>query len=52
VAGEREVLAERMPDEAIVGEDASQVRMPLEHDAVEIERFALEPVRGRPHLDQ
>src|ERR1700739_4631345 len=37
VAAQREVLAEGMPDEAIVGEDAAQVRMAAEENAVEIE---------------
>src|SRR5882724_13601121 len=30
VAGEREVLAEWMPDETVVGEDAAQVRVAVE----------------------
>src|SRR5690606_8658965 len=30
VAADREVLAERMPDETVVGEDATQIGMPLE----------------------
>src|SRR5262245_5371609 len=48
VAREREVLAEGMPDEPVVREDASQVRMPAEQDAVEVEGLALVPVRRRP----
>src|SRR6185312_13165816 len=51
MARQREVLAERMADEAVVGEDAPQVRMPLEHDAEKVERLALEPVHPGPHLD-
>src|ERR1044072_7876758 len=33
IAGEREVLAERMPLEPVVGQDAAQVRVALEEDA-------------------
>ena len=51
VADQREVLAERMTDEAVVGEDAAQIRMTLEQDAVQVERFALVPVGGRPDVD-
>src|SRR5262245_18657329 len=35
VADQREILAERMTDETVVGQDATQVRMALEHDPVE-----------------
>src|SRR5262249_52784208 len=49
VAGEREVLAERVADEAVVREDAAQVRMAAEQDAEEVERLALEPVCATPH---
>src|SRR5689334_14870393 len=42
VAGQREVLAERVADEAVVSEDAAQVRVAVEQDAVEVEGFALE----------
>ena len=51
VTGDRKVLAERVADEAVVGQEAAQVRVPGEDDAVEIERLALEPVRRRPHVD-
>src|SRR5262245_44451437 len=37
VADERKVLAERMPDEAVIREDAAQIRVSLEQDAEEIE---------------
>src|SRR4029077_13889132 len=52
MARQREVLAERMADEAVIGEDAAQVRMPVEHDAEEVERLALEPVHPWPYLDE
>ena len=51
VADQREVLAERMTDEAVVGQDPAQVRMPIEQDAEQVERFALEPIGGCPHVD-
>src|SRR6478736_4160434 len=46
IAHQREVLAEWMPDEAVVSEDAAQVRMAVEHDAEQVEGLALEPVGG------
>jgi hypothetical protein len=49
IAAEREVLAKRMPDEAVVGEQAPQVRMPLEQDAEQVEGLALEPVGAVPY---
>src|SRR5215469_676492 len=51
-AGERKILAERMPLEAVVGEQAAQVRMTGEHHAVKIVDFALEPVGSGKHIDQ
>src|SRR5579863_2401470 len=52
VAGEREVLAERMAHETVVGEYAAQVRMPVEQDAEHVEGLALEPVGGGPDARQ
>src|SRR5574343_1538707 len=49
VTGNREVLAERMADEAIVGQYATQVVVSDEGNTVGIECFALEPVGTRPH---
>src|SRR5437762_2098400 len=46
------VLAQRVPDELGVHEDAAQIGVPLEAHAVEIVGLALEPVRARPHGDQ
>src|SRR5437588_4089472 len=43
-SGEREVLAQRIALEAIVGEDATHVRVADEQHAVEVVRLALEPV--------
>jgi hypothetical protein len=48
IAGEREVLAERMALEAIVGEDAAQVRVAGKDHAVHVEHFAFEPAGDRP----
>ena len=36
-----------MAAKAVVGEDAAQIRMTGEQDAVHVERFALEPVGAR-----
>src|SRR3990172_8035485 len=49
MARHREVLAEGMTDKAVVGKDASKVRVPGKHDSEQIERFALVPSRARPH---
>jgi hypothetical protein len=50
VARHREVLAQRMADEAVVGQDAAQVDMALEDDAEHVEGLALEPVGRRPQV--
>src|SRR6187455_972 len=50
VADQREVLAEWMADEPIVGEQPTQVRMATEQDSVKIERLALEPIGGAPDV--
>src|SRR5271163_4426195 len=42
------VFAQRMADEFVVEIDAAKVGMAIEADAIEIERFALEPVGARP----
>ena len=44
MAGDGKILAERMADETVVGQDAAQVLVTVEHDAVEVEGFALIPV--------
>src|SRR3984957_10430670 len=48
VAAEWEVLAERMPDEAVVGQDAAQARVTAEQNPAQVESLALEPVGARP----
>ncbi len=37
-----------MPDEAVVGEQAAQVRVALEQDAEHVEGLALEPIDAGP----
>ena len=49
IAGQREVLAQRMALEAVVGEDAAQVRMVGEEHAVEVPGLALEPAGRAEH---
>ena len=39
-----------MADEAVVGEDAAQIRVAAEQDAEQVEGLALEPVGARPDL--
>src|SRR5579862_586871 len=50
VADQRKILAERVADESIVGEQAPQIRMASEQDAVQVKGFALEPVGAGPDL--
>ena len=52
--GHREVLAQRVTVEAVVGQKAPQIRMGIEHHAEQIVDLALEPVStgidgGRAH---
>src|SRR5574343_794835 len=49
VTGNREILAERVADEAIVGQYATQVVVSDEGNTVKIEGLTLEPVSTRPH---
>ncbi len=44
------VLAQRMPLEGLVGEDAAQVRVAVEQEPEHVVGLALEPVGGLPHL--
>src|SRR5574340_1249241 len=52
IAGYREVLAEGMADETVIREDATQIVVAGEQDAVQIERLALVPIDRRPHIDE
>ena len=40
---QREILAQRVTIEAVIGEDTAQIRVTFEHDAVHIPHFALAP---------
>ena len=44
MAGHGEIFAERVADKAVVGQDAAQIGVFVEDDAVHIEGFALVPV--------
>ena len=48
VALQRKVLAERMPDKTIVGQDASQVWMSVENDAEQVKRLPFPASWRRP----
>src|SRR3989338_6919588 len=50
VAGQREILAERIADKAIVSQDAAQVGMSGKYDAIQIEGLALVPVGAWPDV--
>ncbi len=50
-AGEREILAQRMALEAVVGEQPAHVGMIGEHHAVEVPGLALEPLGAGKHRD-
>src|SRR3989338_4241544 len=50
MAGQREILAERIAGEAIIGQDAAQVWMSGKHNAVKVEGFALIPVCAWPDV--
>ena len=50
-ARQGEVLAQGVTLEAVIGEDAAQVRVAGEQDPVEVVGLALEPVGGREHVD-
>ena len=46
------VLAQRVPDELGVHQDAPEIRVAPEGDAHHVERLALEPVGAPPHGDE
>src|SRR3954453_19292575 len=50
-ARERKILPQRKAFEAVIGENAAQVRVAGEQHAVQIVGLALEPVRGRKQAD-
>ena len=48
VAFQREILAERVSAETVIGEDAAQVGMVVEQDAEQVEGFPFKPVGAGP----
>src|SRR3990172_3671110 len=46
-AGEREVLAQGMALKAVIGEEAAEIRVACEQDAVKVVSLPLEPVGRR-----
>src|ERR1035437_6517291 len=52
MARNREILAKRMADKTVVGQNATQIGMAFEHDTKQIESFALKPVGRAPELAQ
>ena len=48
VALQRKILAERVSLETVVGQDASQVGMSVEHDAEQVKGLPFEPVGAGP----
>ena len=48
-AGQREVLAQRMAFEPVIGEDAAEIGVVGEQDAIQIPGLALEPVGRAEH---
>src|SRR3990167_2408740 len=48
VARDREILAERMAHEAVVGQDTAQIVMAFKDDAKQVKRLAFKPVCGVP----
>src|ERR1700722_13386062 len=52
IADEREVLAKRMADEAVVGEDAAQIRMTAKQYPKQIKGLTLKPVGAGPDAGQ
>src|SRR6266550_1890337 len=52
LAADRVVLAQRVALPVVVHEDAALVRVAVEAEAHEVERFALVPIRSRPDADE
>src|SRR6516165_1989141 len=49
--GQREILAQRMALEAVIGEDPTQIGMARKYDAIEGVSLALIPIGTRKHFD-
>ena len=52
IAGQREILAQRMTLEAVIGQDAAQIGLAGEDDAEQVPGLALPPRRARPDAVQ
>src|SRR5258708_23862561 len=50
VARQREILAKGMADEAVVGQQAAQVRMSLEENAKQVEGLTFKPISADPNI--
>src|SRR5574343_652231 len=48
IARNREILAERVPNEAVIGQDTTQIVVTHKSDTVQVESLSLEPVGIRP----
>ena len=48
----REIFAERVANETVVGQDSTQVVVTFEHNAKQVEGFALEPAHRAPNAGQ
>ena len=49
---QRKILAKRMADESIVGQDAPQIGMTVEHDPEQVKGLTLVPIGVRPDAGQ
>ena len=49
VAFQREILAERVSHETVIGQDAPQVGMSVKQDPVQVKGFPFEPVGAGPY---
>src|SRR6185369_10464460 len=48
VAGNRKIFAERVTDESVIRQNAAQIRVAIEDDAVQVEGLSLIPIGTRP----
>ena len=49
MAGQREILAKRMPLKTIIGQKAAQIRMAGKENAEHVPNFAFSPIRRHEH---
>ena len=48
ITRDREILAERISNKTVIGENSAQIRVSREQDAEKVEGLALKPIRARP----